>query len=82
MVVATMAAAITVAGTSAGVAGIMTVFEKEDSVVKALGTAAGSMAAVTDSVVVDSMVTADFTVEATVAGFMVVAAAGMAGTDN
>jgi len=87
-VVATMAAAITKAGTSAGVAGTMTVSEKEDSIMNALGTAAASMveegstAAVTDSVVVDSMVTADFTVVATVASFMVAATAGMAGTDN
>jgi len=71
-VVATMAAAITKAGTSAGVAGTMTVSVVEE----------GSTAAVTDSVVVDSMVTADFTVVATVASFMVAATAGMAGTDN
>jgi hypothetical protein len=42
----------------------------------------GFTAAVTDSVVVDSMVRADFTVEAMVAGFMVAATAGMVGTAN
>src|SRR5207245_10741742 len=42
-VVATMAAAITKGGTSAGVAGTMTGSEKEGSIMKALGRAAASM---------------------------------------
>jgi len=67
-VVATMAAAITEAGTSAGVAGTMTIFEAEDSIMKALGVAAASMVEVSST--------------ATVAGFMVAAAAGMVVTDN
>ncbi len=75
-VVATMAAAITGGVTSADVAGTTTVFEVEDSIMKALGAEAASMVEVSSTAVEDS------TVEATVAGFMAAATVGMAGTDK